>query len=231
MTIKKAISIAHTLSDPSKMPGFAYGIPAEVCRIGSRLVSIVGSVCYGCYALKGFYVRYGYIIKPAQYKRLASITDPRWVDAMVTLIGKACARIGVPYFRWHDSGDLQGPGLAHLEKIAEIARRLPLVKFWLPTREYRTVSLFLAKYGPFPENLIVRLSGHMIDGPPPNIDGVLTSTVHDRGKPIGVACSKNSANKCGPCRDCWDISIPNVSYKNQVTAKESKRIALLERTA
>jgi hypothetical protein len=211
MLQKTAKAIAGTLSDPSKMPGFAYGIPVEACKIGSRLVSIIGSVCHGCYAFKGFYLAYGKTIKPAQYKRLASITDPRWVDAMVTLIGKACDRIGVPYFRWHDSGDLQG--LQHLQKVVEVARKLPLVKFWLATREYRTVSLFLAKHGAFPSNLVVRLSAHMVDGEAPKVDGVLTSTVHDKGEPIGVACSKNSDNKCGPCRDCWDSTIENISYR------------------
>ena len=36
-------------------------------------------------------------------KRLQALKDPQWVDAMVTLI------TGETWFRWHDSGDLQGP--------------------------------------------------------------------------------------------------------------------------
>ena len=56
MNTKEAIAITHTLSKPSKMPGFAIGIPAKECKTGAKLRKIKGSVCFGCYALKGCYV-------------------------------------------------------------------------------------------------------------------------------------------------------------------------------
>ena len=47
--------ITGGLSKPSKMPGYAYNLPATECKIGSKLVKVPGSVCHGCYALKGRY--------------------------------------------------------------------------------------------------------------------------------------------------------------------------------
>ena len=82
MNTKEAIAITHTLSKPSKMPGFAIGIPAKECKTGAKLRKIKGSVCYGCYALKGCYVFPD--VQAAQYKRLAAITNPLWVCLLYT---------------------------------------------------------------------------------------------------------------------------------------------------
>ena len=43
------------LGYPSKMPGTSYGISAHACITGAKLASVPGSVCHGCYALKGNY--------------------------------------------------------------------------------------------------------------------------------------------------------------------------------
>ena len=53
MKLKEAKEITGGLSNPSKMPGKAYSIPASRCNVGSRLAKVKGSVCEGCYALKG----------------------------------------------------------------------------------------------------------------------------------------------------------------------------------
>ncbi len=55
MLKKEANRITGGLSKPSKMPGPAYNLPAIRCKTGSKLRKIKGSVCYGCYALKGRY--------------------------------------------------------------------------------------------------------------------------------------------------------------------------------
>ena len=105
MNIKEAKKIIVSLSKPDKMPGFAYGIPAAECKTGSKLRLIPNSVCAGCYALKGNYARFPAIVQ-AQYKRLESIQDPRWVEAMAVVISsQAVSKHKV--FRWHDSGDVQ----------------------------------------------------------------------------------------------------------------------------
>ena len=85
MLIKDANKIIVSLSKPEKMPGFAYGIPAAECKTGSKLRLIPGTVCYGCYAFTGNYKRFPAIVQ-AQYKRLESIQNPLWVEAMATVI-------------------------------------------------------------------------------------------------------------------------------------------------
>jgi hypothetical protein len=210
MNKTQAEQLAGSLSKPSKMPGHSYGLPAEECITGSKLVNVEGSVCNGCYALKGFYQTYAKTIKPAQYKRLESIEDPNWVTAMTVLIRHGAKKS--PYFRWHDSGDLQS--VSHLSKIVEIAKALPEVRFWLPTREYAIVQEYLATGEVFPANLTVRLSAHKVDGPVPDIAGLPTSSVHSQAVPAGAAecVARYQANQCGDCRACWDPAIKRVSY-------------------
>lgn len=193
------------LSNPSKMPGFGYSLPARECTTGSTLRLIPGSTCSICYALKG---RYSFgKVKNALYRRLESITAPLWPQAMAELIH----RTKDGYFRWHDSGDLQS--VEHLERIAEVCHATPGVSHWLPTREYRLVQDFMLK-NELPENLNIRLSAHMIDGKAPQIIGLTASTVSTKGTPEGShSCpAPTQDNKCGSCRACWDRTIPIVDY-------------------
>ena len=44
------------LSQPDKMPGWGFSIPAQKCKLGAVLAKISGSVCFGCYALGGSYL-------------------------------------------------------------------------------------------------------------------------------------------------------------------------------
>ena len=202
-TIKEAETLIGGLTQPSKMPCHSYNIPAAECRTGSKLRNVKGSVCFGCYALKGNYHRYAKTGDPSRYRRLNAIESVEWVDAMSFLIRKK----KMPYFRWHDSGDIQS--VEHLEKIAQVARNCPDCKFWLPTREYAMVS----ELDDIPKNLVIRLSAHMIDGKPPEALakrlGVLTSTV-STGK--GDCPSSKQGNKCLDCRNCWDVKMPNIAY-------------------
>jgi len=45
-----------TLSNPSKMPSYAWGIPIQYCVTGSKLALQKGTICNKCYAGKGCYV-------------------------------------------------------------------------------------------------------------------------------------------------------------------------------
>jgi hypothetical protein len=207
---KDALAIAGSCTRTTKMPSQSYSLPAKECITGSKLVNVKGSVCEGCYALKGNYHRYAKTIEPAQYKRLESIQHPLWVQSMVKLIGNK------PFFRWHDSGDLQS--VDHLSKIASIARQLPKTLFWLPTREYDIVKDFV-KTESIPVNLVIRMSAIMIDAPaklPRSLKGfanILTSTVHSKTELDGFKCKAPSQEgKCGSCRACWDNTVTNVSY-------------------
>ncbi len=208
LTKSAAEAIAGTLSAPSKMPCYSYGTPAEECITGAKLRAVPNTTCSNCYAFTGFYRTYAKTIKPAQYKRLESITKAQWSEAMVSLIG----RTKNEFFRWHDSGDIQS--LAHLEKIADVARRLPQVKFWLPTREYGIVAEYRVKHGNFPGNLVVRLSAHKLDSQAPNV-GLPTSEVHTTDRPaagIHECPARYQGNACGDCRACWNPAVKTVSY-------------------
>ena len=197
----EAQTVCGTLTQTSKMPCKSYSLPTEACQTGYKMAQIEGSICSACYANKGFYRAYESTIKPSQFARLDSLTNPHWVDGMVNLIGNDA------FFRWHDSGDLQG--VDHLEKIARVAQLTPQTRHWLPTREYGMIKAFIAKHGALPANLIVRLSAMYPDKPvivPKSLQGVANiavSNVHT-GQPMGTACNAPQQNgACNDCRLCW----------------------------
>jgi hypothetical protein len=43
MKTSEALKLVGGLSKPSKMPGWAYGLPAKECKTGSKLVKVKGS--------------------------------------------------------------------------------------------------------------------------------------------------------------------------------------------
>jgi hypothetical protein len=209
MLKKVAAIINGGLTQTSKMPCKSYSLPTAACKTGYKMAQIKGSICNSCYADKGFYAMYAATIQPAQHARLDSLSDSLWVSSMVALIGSDS------YFRWHDSGDIQG--LWHLEKIAAVAAATPSTLHWLPTREYAMVKEYIDKYGALPENLIIRLSAMYPDKPviiPKSLEGIsniTASNVHTV-QPIGSACAAPEQNgECRDCRKCWSSEV--VSYK------------------
>ena len=192
-----AIKITHTLSNPSKMPGFSYGLPALECKTGSKLRKVPGTPCYGCYALKGCYVFPS--VKEAQYKRLRALKREPWTAAMAALINSKKSK----WFRWHDSGDVQS--LEHMKKILTVCRLTPDTKHWLPTQERD----YLPAPEEVPSNLIIRLSGSKVDGPRSTAWKHTSSVVTKN-----ASCpAQLQGGKCKTCRACWNHDIKNVSYK------------------
>ena len=198
MKIKEARAITGSLTRTSKMPGLSYSLPAWECKTGAKLRKIKGSVCASCYALKGNYTRYP-AIKAAQYVRLESLKDQKWIAAMVAQIMRQ------KYFRWHDAGDIQD--MKHLYKIFKVCELTPDTQHWMPTRE----AQFLKQVNPddVPKNLIIRQSSHMVDQGPVKF-WPWTSTVTS-GQDASCPAPKQN-NSCGDCRACWNRSIPNISY-------------------
>jgi len=196
MNTKEAWALVGGLSKPSKMPGWSIGIPAKECKTGGKLVNVKGSVCEGCYALKGCYVFA--VVQKAQYKRLEAIQHPDWVEAMATLINSKKPDV----FRWHDSGDVQN--LQHLEKIFKVCELTPSKRHWMPTRE-AWIKDHMHKA---PANLVVRFSSPMVDQGPvkswPN-----TSTVSTKSR---TCPAPDNNNECGDCRACWDPLVKNIEY-------------------
>jgi len=199
MLKKEAREITGGLSKPSKMPGPAHNLPANRCITGAKLVKVPGSVCAGCYALKG---RYRFKnVQDALNRRLKALEDPRWVDAMVTLV------TGNAHFRWHDSGDIQSE--KHLLNIFEVCKRTPETAHWLPTREAR----FLKDIQPevVPKNLKIVLSDHMVDQEKPASWWAFTSGVTTDAAQVTCPAPKQG-NECKSCRACWDPSVKRVVY-------------------
>ena len=201
-TVDKAEALVGGLSAPGKMPCKSFSISAFLCQTGSRLAAIAGSVCADCYARKNRYAMQN--VQAALARRMTvlarALTDPlfrsEFISAMVFLISRK------PWFRWHDSGDLQSR--AHFDLICDVARASPDTMHWLPTKEPRYVK------GDIPANLIVRVSAPHIDQPPPKGYAHTSTVVSDKNN--ATCRSFEREGKCGPCRMCWDPKVANVSY-------------------
>ena len=188
--------IGGSLSKPSKMPGWSIGLPAKECKTGGKLQKVPGSVCFDCYALKGCYVFK--VVQDAQYRRLAALKSPDWVQAMAHLINSKKPDV----FRSHDSGDVQD--LDHLQKIYSVCRLTPSKRHWLPTREAWIQKHLDSK----PENLIIRFSMPMVDQAPAGSFEHYSTVVKS-----GANCpAPQQDNECRDCRNCWNSEIKNVSY-------------------
>ena len=229
MNIKQAEKIVGGLSQTSKMPTMSISLPATLCKTGSKLRKVSGSVCSKCYACKGAYVWKS--TETALKRRFDALMDSQWVDAMVSLMENKKRIKSSGLFRWHDSGDLQS--IDHLQRIVEVAKRTPQIKHWIPTKEKKILSDYL-KTNKLPDNLIIRLSGAMIDGDAPKTHEH-TSTVtsehtsatckayltdktgkqwaHDEVQAMSSAEKKQrDFGHCGECRQCWNKSINNIVY-------------------
>ena len=207
MKIKQLEKRIGTLSNPKKMPSYAWGISAKQCITGSILADEEGTICNKCYALGGHYL-FPVVIN-AHKKRLDAVKLPEWVDYMAELLTLKYKKLDKSrlFHRWFDSGDIQS--YEHLMKIFEVCKLTPHIKYWLATREYKIISKI--KYKDIPKNLVVRASGIKIDGQPPKF-WKWTSTVHTK-KSIGRECpAYKQDGECGSCRSCWSRSVKQVSY-------------------
>ena len=200
MNKKEANKITGGLSAPGKMPEGSYNLPATACQTGAKLREIPGTPCWGCYAFKG---RYNFPnVKDALSRRLKSLDHPDWVRAMSTLIK------GKKHFRWHDSGDLQGP--EHLKKIFEVCKLTPETQHWLPTQERKLLTFLDPNI--IPTNLIIRLSNAKNDTQPGQAWSHW-STVLTKPRAGHVCPAPEQGNSCGDCRACWSKDVYEVQYK------------------
>jgi len=212
MLKKEANKIVGGLSKPGKMPCPSINLPAASCITGSLMAVIEGTTCYGCYALKG---RYRFPnVKKAMNRRLEALKDLRWVRAMIVLMKDR------PFFRWHDSGDLQSAW--HLARILESCHQTPATRHWLPTREAKLLQF--VDPDTVPKNLIIRLSATKVDGAA-SISWPWTSTVYKKAflwkiklwfnkifKITGKCFAPIQSGKCKSCRQCWNHDIKNIAY-------------------
>ena len=180
------------LSNPSKMPNDAFNIPVSRCKSAKHMHKLKGAICAKCYC-KGRHYAYG-VVKKALEKRYHFAISRDFVPVMSSYLTKRRKSLMNYYgknfkkkfghdkyrFRWFDSGDLQSPKM--LDDICKICRNTPEIIHWLPTREWKTVRLYLElgfwstdddgnftykKHRELPKNLTVRLSALMEGGKPP----------------------------------------------------------------
>jgi len=216
------------LSAPSKMPSFAFGLPAH--RSCPRAN---GSICQDCYASKGFYRMSN--VQRTQDARYAwtreslktSAGTNAWISTMVQAIRHA-TRKGEKLFRIHDSGDFFSA--AYANAWYEVCGQLPDVRFWAPTRAWQlptstdavdglkpfrvltesdSVMSALLKLASLP-NVTIRPSALNFNDAPPMIDGLAAGSAACDANAFGHACpAPKQGNHCGICRVCWHK--PNVS--------------------
>lgn len=209
MTFTKQTAWAYVggLSEPSKMPCYSYSISAYTCKTGSKLAQRKDTVCSLCYAKRGNYPFP--VVQNAHARRLAAISQPYWVEAMVTAISTSESS---GHFRFHDSGDLIN--LGHLIKVCEVARRLPNIKFWLPTRESGILRAYKKAGFSFPKNLTIRYSAPRFEeGPPSDLLTELGIQGSNVSKSNWTCPIDKQDNQCLSCRKCWQKNIKVVTYR------------------
>jgi len=207
MTLTESLALIGGLSSPSKMPCHGYSLPAARCITGAKLRNVKNSICAGCYALRSNYLFQN--VQNVLEKRFQSLRNPLWVEAMATAINLTESS---RFFRWHDSGDLQG--VWHLAAIAEVCRKTPQIKHWLPTREYAFVRQFVGGGGVIPKNLCIRFFALMVGGPTPDAAAKKCGAGVSGATREGYTCpASKQGNKCLSCRTCWSSRKFSVLYK------------------
>ncbi len=209
MKLKDIEKKIGTLSNPSKMPSYAWGISAKHCNTGSKLAKIKGTICNKCYALKGHYA-FKNVFDAHEIRRKA-IEMNEWVDYMAELLTLKYKNLDKSrlYHRWFDSGDLQS--FSHLMKIFEVCELTPHIKYWLATREYKLIDKI--KEEDVPKNLCLRVSAIKVDGAIPKF-WKWTSGVHKDKRHKGRECpAYKQDGQCKDRRACWDRKVKQVSYK------------------
>ena len=191
------------LSNTSKLGCKSISLNAKSCKTGSKLAKKKGSVCFGCYALKGCYQFP--VVQDAMERRMKFFYHKDFIPIMVFLLSSLRKK----KFRWFDSGDVQNTIMAL--NILEICRLTPDIKHWIPSKEYKIWREAL-KIQKLPKNVCLRISSPNIDQEP--LKGFEnTSTVHKDKKAFGLECiAYKQDGKCLDCEACFNKKVKNVSY-------------------
>ena len=194
--LKKIEEKIGTLSNTTKMPSYSWGIPTEYCQTGMKLAKIPGTICYKCYADKGFYKMP--VVNAMYQKRYDAIDMPEWVDYMSELITQKYKKLTKSrlYHRWFDSGDIQS--YSHLMKIFEVCELTPHIKHWVATREYSIVDKVDEK--DVPKNLCLRVSATKVDSPPPDRKSTRLNSSHPSRSRMPSSAWRKRLNSSHPSR-------------------------------
>jgi hypothetical protein len=192
------------LSHTSAMACSSWSLPAGP----GYCAGIRGAVCASCYAGQGMYnfpnVKH---TQSLRWQWWRSARESERISTLVAAIRKRTARN--PYFRVFDSGDFSCP--QDVLTWAAIARTLPKVRFWIPTRTWWLPEFVkpLRVLAALP-NVALRVSTIAVNGEAPS-DWPCASRVVSTGS----GCPKQTAGDCATanCRACWDKTVPLVEYR------------------
>lgn len=229
-----------SLSKPSKMPGHSWSLRAgDTCPSAKLTVRDFGraAICDGCYAKGGMYRMPN--VRDAQQRRFDWLVDSMHGDdgdsailGLVSLI----ERTGNAEFRVHDSGDFFTP--AYVAIWTEVCKRLPDVRFWIPTREwYRDHPLMMARLRELAAlpNVALRPSAAVIGDDAPEVEGLDAGTTvafHDAPPADHWICPATATEKkaCDDhgCRKCWDptVKVAYIAHGRRMTSKATRGVAL-----
>ena len=215
LTKKQLIDNIGGLSQTTKMPCHSFNLSAFSCNNGGKLARIQGSVCDGCYAMKGNYVRYKNNFQKAHDRKIKRYTEnySLWVESFIKLLNRK-EFIENGYFRWFDSGDIYDYNM--LLAVVTIAKNTPKIKHWLPTKEYQLIRQYEKEFGEFPKNLIVRVSAPMVDTilqGQKHTSSVIKDSEFTETKTNKICKAYKQGNECLDCRMCWNKDIRNIGYK------------------
>lgn len=211
------------LSETSSMDAWSFSLPAGDSCPG-KVDKDPSNICFGCYAQINRYNMNN--VLGVQHIRHTWLKDKlQSADGTLEVyyvIRNAIATV-MPdggYFRGHDSGDFYHH--SYVELWYHIAKSLPNVKFWFPTRSHRIPHpmwrFWFNKLNSLP-NVVIRPSALSYNEAPPVVEGFAAgSTVVSDASLLadGVSLCPKTVNggSCttNNCRDCWDTPGKAVAY-------------------
>lgn len=124
---------------------------------------------------------------------------------------------GLPKVRLFDSGDF--PNYEFLEKLVDLCKKTPQVKYMAFTKKYELVNEYIDKNGDLPQNLNIILSAwdKLWDVPNPHNLGVAYVDFSD--KRLNAEFPKNAfmcpgrESTCSACGACWNKKLKAVVFK------------------
>jgi len=204
-TARKTARANVRMSETSKLGCLSWSLQAlDTCPGSKGDDGTLVPACSGCYATTGNY-HYPNVKAPREFNRTDWERDA-WCDDMVAALE------GETHFRWFDSGDMYALGLA--EKMLVVMRRTPWVMHWLPTRMHKFIKFasVLAAMQALP-NVMVRPSSDAVDGKYTlGVHGSVIVPSPDSVTDAFVCGAYSREGKCGPCRACWDKTVPVIAY-------------------
>lgn len=170
-------------------------------------------VCRECYAMQGTY-------NTPNSKKLRVYNEEDWKkNDWETRVEHELNRLnieeGIEYFRWFDSGDLYDLKLA--EKIKNIIKKTPNIKYWIPTRMYKDKSFvsILDEINSL-DNAIVRFSNDIINEYSDDHGSVVVDDEKIADQiPHVLKCPNDFESKeitCSDCFKCWDKNTKKIAY-------------------